>query len=986
MRNFDFDRDALRLELLPEGWEKEPISFTHRATATREASGNPYTLQIVVTTATLSFLMLIGLRAFILFTPFTAELLSWRILALVSLFSLTISVPSFLRGDPPSVWMNRLLFPFVVHLTLFYITQPTWALLILVFVLILAAGDTLAGNYLAWLTADARVDFDTRELIKTRWRNRFGKEAWFAAMMGLFGGRAAPRVLDLYPARALLITVGLLVALVAPGGLGGGMLAVFGLLGWFLFLGVFLPQITGQRPVRLKRQLLTAKRAIENWFNYNPRERIAPGLHQSPFGGATRRVALAVVVLAATSAGLNLVASYFPITAFRYGATPWAWTLAVVGYDQQASERGLVAKFAEWLKKEKEQGSRFRDREFGAGDLNNRERGYYQQLPESKREDYLRLVEKRRKAARASVVVRDSHHRLVLKTPESWMLPNLLGALGGRGFFIWTFILSFFLGALIPPLLLFLAFWALLGYDLAILEYRSGHGLWLEHVREPGGESKESLSWYNPAWLGYVNSIHNSTNHIERESIFLGFAQDFVSDDEVPVLMHRAMLAEHVHITGDSGSGKTSRGISAVAAQLARFSGERKDCSIVVIDLKGDAGLFHGLRREAEWNGLPFKWYRDQLGCSTYPFNPLLQSHIPLFRNHQRARMVMDAFGLRQSDDFGARYFADVQESVIRRVFEKDGEKIRSMADMHRLLQAGNARARYCPDMPQRDWENGFHVREQLGAFAGCPPLNDQTEDSERRIDMASVFVEPQIVYFWVPALLGGGANQQAAKFALYSLLTAAIFLQPNKRKMVHCFIDEFQEIVGANLGVILRQARSFDIGMVLSNQTPYDLNRGGVDMATTLSGAIGFRWSFRATNLRHLKDIQDASGEYVRWILSKNLSRQVNSLGETSATAGASFTEKYRPHYESNELLYTNFVDDLSIAHFLKGMGYTQFFRPFPLKTMFHISKELHQWRSREESWPLLPFPPGSGGGRSSPPERGSDKIDGRTSSELPS
>ncbi len=70
MRNFDFDRDPLRLELLPEGWDREPMSFSSRSTARREAGGNPYTLQIVTTTAVVSFFGLIALRTFAHLVPF----------------------------------------------------------------------------------------------------------------------------------------------------------------------------------------------------------------------------------------------------------------------------------------------------------------------------------------------------------------------------------------------------------------------------------------------------------------------------------------------------------------------------------------------------------------------------------------------------------------------------------------------------------------------------------------------------------------------------------------------------------------------------------------------------------------------------------------------------------------------------------------------------------------------------------------------------
>ena len=430
------------------------------------------------------------------------------------------------------------------------------------------------------------------------------------------------------------------------------------------------------------------------------------------------------------------------------------------------------------------------------------------------------------------------------------------------------------------------------------MEARLTHRLAQQYPR--GEEPEESPAWYNPEWLAYVEALQRSTNDQERPHLFLGLAQAHETDDELPVLCHRGILGDHVHITGSTGSGKSSRGLAVLASQLVRFArGNAEhpgDCSLLVIDLKGDDAFFHGLRHESA--GLPFQWYRDQRGTTSFAFNPMLQSHLDYFDPAQKARTVMDAFGLRFGDSFGERYFADIQESVIRRVFERH-PRIRSLAEMHTILCDRHAHDTLCPEMPDRDWEHGFHIREQLGAFARCRPLNDLTEDATRRIDMPSLFVRPQVVYFYVPALFGGGANVQAAKFALYSLLTSAMFIRKADRIPVYCVIDEFQEISGKNIGVILRQARQFDVGLVLSNQLATDLDQGATRMQETVTGNVALSWAFRPGTAAERQALLESAGEYIETLRGFAELSQFDERGDyTGQNISFNYGQHVRPMF----------------------------------------------------------------------------------------
>ena len=137
--------------------------------------------------------------------------------------------------------------------------------------------------------------------------------------------------------------------------------------------------------------------------------------------------------------------------------------------------------------------------------------------------------------------------------PRRWPWANYLVPCNGGKLYVLSFVLSPLLAVAVPPLFLGLTVWA-----VAAREPRHGaritHRLAEQYPR--GAEPEESPAWYNPEWLGYVEALQRSTNDQERQHLFLGLAQAFDTDDEVPVLCHRGILGDHVHITGSSGFGQ----------------------------------------------------------------------------------------------------------------------------------------------------------------------------------------------------------------------------------------------------------------------------------------------------------------------------------------------------------------------------------------------------------------------------------------------
>lgn len=946
MEDFYYDRDPLRVENLPPGWDRPGTAFSYRSTATRGGRyRNPYTPYIVLMLSVLALAGLLALRFSCRYLPIASGLFSWQVLGLVVLIALADAVPSFLGNAPPSKWAVELLLPVFVWGLLVYVTRPSWLLLPIVLIATLYLTDALANNYMSWLLADARLDANVRGMVRRRWEKRFGQLEVVTALMSLFGENRRPQILDGYPIGFVLLPVAFVLALAGLKSFPGftsGMLVFLALLAYLTLQGLFLPRLLRLRPVSLRLRVGVIARALGNWFNYNPRDRRGPGLHQSPYGSILTRLVLAIGGVLATSATLNLTTSYFPVLALGpAGTSPWERVLA----DRNASQSGAD---------EPERPSLAADSDPEAR-LSPGERLYYRQLTgEAARRAYLDRVEERRALARGTGRDRRSASARLRATPEEWLIANGRGIFTGEAFFLWSYILAAVLGIVVPPLFLFVSFWSIAGYELALIEYRLRSPRMRQHARRGGEQPEESPSWYNPEWLAHVDSLHRSGDPLEREHLFLGYAQDFDTDDQWPVLVPRGLLGQHMHITGDSGSGKTSRGLASLTAQLARFARERGDCSLLVIDLKGDDALFQGLRHEA--GDIPFEWYREQMGFSTFAFNPLLQAQVDFLNPDQRAQAVMDAFGLAY-DVYGGRYYSDMQQSVLYNIFRAHPE-IRSFAEIHEILQQPRARERLCPGMPHKAWDDGYHVREQIGSISRCRPLNE-TDDDYPMIDLPSLFVMPKIVYFYVPALIGGKLNQQVAKFALYTLLSSALFMPKHRRHQVYCVIDEFQEIVSANMGVILKQARNFNVSMILSNQIASDLNRGDAQLQGAVAGNTALKWSFRTSELDQQDALIKASGEYIETLRKRTSSASYSTRGW--GTRGWTYSlsegeaEQFRPAFGRNRLLWSSFRQDLSVLHASQGAGYMQFFRPFPCRTMYHISEALYDRRG-SEPWPNLP------------------------------
>jgi len=488
-----------------------------------------------------------------------------------------------------------------------------------------------------------------------------------------------------------------------------------------------------------------------------------------------------------------------------------------------------------------------------------------------------------------------------------------------------------FLFAFVPPL-----------YVLACCFTTSARvaGFWCQEFKTESGRKLLNTE----SWDDLVNRVRRSGDPVEKESLLLGVN----AWDDTPVIVPRDVFREHAHILGDSGSGKTSLGIASLLTQFVRF----RDCSVVIIDLKGDdLALFEGARIEAERAGLKFRWFTNELDKPSHIFNPLTQSHLPRLTPYQRTDVLTSALGLQYGSDYGRGFFSDANAEMLFYAMKFRSEGVSSFKELSEVL---GMKAPFLK-MDKELKKAGSHLQAMITRLADCEPLNAtgkgpySEEALANAIDMPDVFRTPQVLYFHLSSAIGTASTAEMARLAIYSLLTAAKTTPAGERGQVYLFIDEFQRIVANNLELILQQARSMNIGAILANQTLGDLKTAGVDLLPTVRANTRFRQFFAASDLAEQEEIIKTSGETT--VYTSSLSRYVGSV--LGASANLSLSETVTPRLRVNDVLLATDHPQQSIVYIRRGKGYAQFGgMPFVMTSAFHISQAEYEER-KHAAWP---------------------------------
>ncbi|MEZ4651991.1 MAG: type IV secretion system DNA-binding domain-containing protein [Candidatus Eisenbacteria bacterium] len=724
---------------------------------------------------------------------------------------------------------------------------------------------------------------------------------------------------------ALALAVGFIVFVATPIPLFAGPIAVATVTA--IVWAYALLNVKGYARTKDKRPVL--REALQVWFSYGDEAEQAPGVFRSTAGLARRRRKRTSRAYSFLAVSVVLLGSYFPVQMLFQGPAAW----------QQENHELTMRRLGEdapSLAKSRAQ-------------LPETTRSFAEHVPADVREAYLEAAARTRFAGEVRKLEATEYLPLA-RVPESWVLLSLHGLLGDPVQFGFALVLGLLLSVFFPPLL-FAGFALAIGGRAAL-----HHAAGFDAVGAPYIKPQ-------PAFAVLTDRLRHSRNEDERRHLWIGRSAEW----GYPVLLDRDALERPAHILGGTGSGKTARGVAPLINQLIR-----PDCSVLVIDLKGDQALFEEARSSAAREGSVFKWFTSRSRQSTHVFNPLDQPHMRELTALERTEIFTKALGLEYGEGYGRSHFSRKNRQVLLKLFDLDPE-IRSFVRMHQRVTEAETLKKLGTKESLRDAGDLFAVIEALarleslnvtdtpwpqrknhdGAQVEDPITPDQRAALlENSIRMAEALERPSVYYFKLPASIHSASDREIGKFALYALLTAAEGYRGDTRLPVYVVIDEFQQIVSEDLDTFFRQARSMGVHFILANQTPSDLEKAGADLLDSIHNNTGFQLIYSVGTERYRRTLEALSGNKMHVLMSAT-----ESDGGTSVTT----RQQLGPRFLPNDLIELSARDEECWVNIKQNKGFAQFDGyPFVGLTDFHISKTEYEARERA-GWPSVEDSPGT-------------------------
>ena len=452
-------------------------------------------------------------------------------------------------------------------------------------------------------------------------------------------------------------------------------------------------------------------------------------------------------------------------------------------------------------------------------------------------------------------------------------------------------------------------------------------------------------------WKEITDRIRSSQNEIERDSLYLGR----VTFDQSPMLVPSEVFREHAHFLGDSGSGKTARGLSPFIEQVIGGG----NASVMVLDLKGDSPeLLQTLKQGAitakALNGIdvPVRYFTQRDDLATYGFNPFKLPCWNRLNELQKTDILCGALGLNYGSDYGEGYFSSANASVLYATVSHfpDINNFEQLRD--KLAYVISSPKRHGLDDKSKD--AGNHVKMSVTRLASIAALNITDDCTPNQavadfcIDPTRLFLHPEAHYFSLSATLGPGSSPEIGRLASYMLLTAATLTE--RKVPVYLVVDEFQRMASRNLDYLLQLARSMGVAVILANQSMQDLVR--YDLTSTLETNCRYRQWFAISGWDDQERLSRASGETVDTMDSISVSQSVSDRGTTTSTS-RSRNDFIAPRLTKNDIKLVSDDDRKSVVLINRGAGYAQYGgMPVIIESDFHISAAEYGQR-KAAPWP---------------------------------
>lgn len=458
----------------------------------------------------------------------------------------------------------------------------------------------------------------------------------------------------------------------------------------------------------------------------------------------------------------------------------------------------------------------------------------------------------------------------------------------------------------------------------------------------------------NVAWDNRVDRILHSMNPLERRHLYLGRSHSH----GYPVYLDRNLLNLHAWIHGGSGSRKTSLSFATLITQLiAGESARRQEWLQSMKELdpnflhwrKGDLSLAQNCYLEAKAAGVPFRMFTNVIGHTSHVFNPLNTVHLDsLVSANQQCQTLLQAMSAEYGPGYGPAFYSAMNEIVLLNYLQRFGT-CHSFRGLHEKL---DDKSRY--PGAESDWKNARHLPALAGRLAGVHPLNFTEKDLRSRPDMAKneirlpdMLRQSQVVYFYLSTAVEKTTVSAVAKLALYCLFAAAANRPCGANHRVYVFIDKFQQIISASISLLLEQARSMGLSLILAHQNVGQLKADrGAELVDAVESCVGFEQAFKISGVREMERIERLSGTKVDYT-------------RTHDDVKEQWTETISSRLGPNDLIEASASPFTSLVHFSEGSGLTQFSGYWqPVLSEFHITEDEYRLR-QNAGWP--DFGPGA-------------------------
>ncbi|MBI3782848.1 MAG: hypothetical protein HY270_05540 [Deltaproteobacteria bacterium] len=531
------------------------------------------------------------------------------------------------------------------------------------------------------------------------------------------------------------------------------------------------------------------------------------------------------------------------------------------------------------------------------------------------------------------LVPRPDYQELAKGFPEFLTVPGTM----------WGIILSMIASLVLPALTFALA---LAVFTVPVL--RALHRT-IPDIRDTGlRRADQVLGSEEEQWTAIVDTLQRSGNPRHRRQLFVGYH----ATENYPMFLPLDTLAEHAHIVGATGSGKTSRAILPLVAQLARIQAHKDDDKlrrgpILIVDLKGEDYLFHAARHEAATNNRPFKHFTNVTGRHSYAFNPLHELQSLFLTPSQVGAVARAALNVEHGTGYGMGYF-----SAIARAYLDDILNGNPLADTFRELEQLRVKRAPTLNRMERDLQKeAYELISSIQLLAQIEHLNvtDSTHPElfAHRISMLDAIENDSVIYFYLSSRGDEAVARYIASLALECLYTASVRRNISvaasendspggrpTRKPIYVFVDEFQIVAGRNFQFFMQQARSSGLALVLSNQSREDLIAN--DLLSAVDQNTAYRQFFTMRTPTALEFIEQMAGV--------TLAYSPATGPEMSAVA---------PRFERNDLITLSARADMSICQQANCIDYSQFDGHFvPMRSPYHISLR-NKMELEAKHWP---------------------------------